>query len=58
MVCPNCDVYCRDVREYRNEQGRLVTADTVCAYCGRPEVQFRRLADVSESKLHLVQTKS
>jgi len=57
LVCPTCGVYCREVREHRDEQGRLLIADTVCAYCGMPELVFRYRADVSDSKLHVVQTK-
>ncbi len=40
MVCAWCNVYCREERECRNAEGRLVSSYAVCAYCGRPELSF------------------
>jgi hypothetical protein len=42
VVCINCDVYCRQVREHRDDAtGEVFMTDTVCAYCGRTELWLR-----------------
>jgi hypothetical protein len=40
MVCAWCDVYSRVGREARDDNGKLVSAWTCCAYCGRTELRF------------------
>jgi hypothetical protein len=43
FVCAWCDVYNRELREVRDENGDLVQTWTVCAYCGRSELRLGRL---------------
>jgi hypothetical protein len=39
MVCAWCDVYCREERRTVNEEAMIDVSWTVCAYCGRSELE-------------------
>jgi len=43
LVCAWCDVYCREEQHTYDDAGRLISTDTVCAYCGRSELRFGKL---------------
>jgi hypothetical protein len=43
MVCAWCDVYARIPCEMCDDQGRVISTWTKCAYCERSELRFRKL---------------
>jgi hypothetical protein len=43
MVCAWCDVYARVECNTADENGRIVSSWTACAYCGRTELRFKKL---------------
>jgi hypothetical protein len=43
VVCAWCDVYNRIPREIRDDEGRVISSETCCAYCGRTELRFGKL---------------
>ena len=43
FVCAWCDVSVRVPCNLRDDQGRIVSTYTCCAYCGRTELRFGKL---------------
>jgi hypothetical protein len=43
LVCAWCDVSARVPCHMRDDQGRIVSSWTRCAYCGRTELRFGKL---------------
>jgi hypothetical protein len=41
-VCAWCDVYNRVERNTHDEHGRVICSWTVCAYCGRTELNMSK----------------
>jgi hypothetical protein len=42
-VCAWCDVYVRETRCMRDDEGRVIQEWTVCAFCGRTELRLQKL---------------
>jgi len=58
MICPNCGVYCRELREVIDENGDIVCRSTVCVYCKRPELTFKDDTKTKARRLGLTVVKA
>jgi hypothetical protein len=58
LVCAWCGVNCREQRNMRDEDGRVIQSWTVCAYCGRTELIFRKQGGQKPNDLRVVRYSS